>query len=286
MNNHYHEVLSHFGLTDNEIKIYLEAIKHNATSPFELARLTKIPRTTVYDVLMNLSLKGLVTLTQSDGLTKQQTKIKANNPSVLRQYIHERQSDLASLDVDLVDILPDLKQSFHKSSASADFQFLPGIAGAKEVYFHEQVSDNPLPLLAFENMMSMDAFGKAAINQDVEVITHTAPRQIKELIALTDWTKHVLTYQYARNPNYIKVREMRCLDLSGFIINQRITIQGNRICITCVDHAEAWGLRFNSHSLATTFSSIFQSLWTFATPITDDFVQRLGKNAFFEAETS
>ena len=74
-----------FGLTDKEARVYRAALNYEETSPFALSRETKIPRTTVYEILFNLSLKGLVTLVQSDGFSKQQTRIKARNPSMLRE---------------------------------------------------------------------------------------------------------------------------------------------------------------------------------------------------------
>lgn len=77
------KVLKRFGLTDNEIDIYIECLKNEELSPFQLSKLTGIPRTTVYDCLMSLSLKGLIELEQSDGFQKQQTRVRGKNPSEL-----------------------------------------------------------------------------------------------------------------------------------------------------------------------------------------------------------
>ena len=104
------KTLTAFGLTDKEARVYRAALNHEETSPFELSRETKIPRTTVYEILFNLSLKGLIALVQSDGFSKQQTRIKAKNPSLLREIVAKKRADLASLDVDLVQILPYLKK--------------------------------------------------------------------------------------------------------------------------------------------------------------------------------
>jgi sugar-specific transcriptional regulator TrmB len=87
------KTLRAYGLSDNEIEVYLAAIKLDETSPYELAKLTGIARTTVYDVITDLSLKGLLELERSDGFPKQQTKIIAKNPSVLRQKLRERRKE-------------------------------------------------------------------------------------------------------------------------------------------------------------------------------------------------
>lgn len=285
--NQIQSTLAKFGLTPNETTVYVETLKQAETSPFALARATKIPRTTVYDVLMSLSLKGLVTLTQSDGLTKQQTRIKAKNPSELRQIIHQRQKELAKLDVEMVDILPQLKGDYHQQSEDDNFRFYPGIEGAKKVYFADYVDDMRVPIVAFENLMSMDAFSKEAINTEVSesTVKHTrSHRRLREIIPLTDWTRHALSYQYGRDPNYLVAREMRYLDNPVLEINQRTSIQGNRIAISCVKDDEAWGLVMNSPALAKSWLSVFEVLWQLARPVTPEFVKSLGPNLFLEAE--
>lgn len=278
--------LGNFGLNDNEILVYLQALREDDLGPFKLSRLTGIPRTTVYETLMSLSLKGLVTLEQSDGFTKQQTKVKAKNPSVLRDIIWEKRKKLSTLDVDIVDILPGLKTDFHRLEANADFEFYPGIEGAKKTYFGEPAEIN-LPIHAFENLMPMDAFGKESINQDVSRATRVRKRlgaETKEIIVLNDWTRHVVTYQSARDKDYFKVRQFRYIDQPGLFIHQRIFIQGQMVKITTVSGNEAWGLSINSLSLAQTLDSIFQVVWQSATPLTAKAIASWGINEFFEAE--
>lgn len=287
--NHIKKVLNQFGLTDNEATIYLEALKLGETSPYELSRLTQIPRTTVYDILMSLSLKGLITLTQSDGYTKQQTRIKAKNPSEIREIIHKKQQALGALDVAIVDILPELKANYQQQEANANLKFYPGIEGAKKVYFMDYVPNTNQPIVVFENMMPMDAFGREAVNQDVNIGTQKhlkAKSRMRELIPLNDWTKHVITYQAGRDPNYFVARDDRFIENPAFTINERTVIQGSRISITCVKDDEAWGLILNSPSFAGTLTSIFELLWLQATPITPEFVKSLGENLFLKAEIS
>ena len=157
--------LKNFGLSKNEIAVYCEAIKHEESSPFTLSQATGIPRTTVYDVLMGLSLKGLIELQQSDGFSKQQTRIKANNPSVLRQILRQKRRALTRTEVDIVSILPFLKGDFHGSEPHADFRFFPGIEGAKTVMYGEHSDGVDVPISVFDNQMPMDAFGAKEMDE-------------------------------------------------------------------------------------------------------------------------
>ena len=285
--NDIYETLKKFGLTKNEIKVYLETLKHKETSPFSLSKPTGIPRTTVYDVVMGLSLKGLVELEQSDGFKKQQTRIKAKNPSVFRNILQQKREDLLSLELDVLNFLPDLKSDFHKEKVNANFQFYPGIEGARKVYTEE--IDVDLPIYAWDMQMPMDVFGSEVINELVLKETNLRLKRgskyvTKEITPINDWTKHVLSYQYSRSKDYLKEREIRGVDSPIFEIYQRISLKGNWIMITCTKEDEVWGLRINSPLLAKSMYSIFQLNWQVATPITEELVKSWGEDAFAKEE--
>jgi len=284
--NLINKILTNFGLTKNEIKVYLECLKETDLGPYKLANLTGIPRTTIYEVLTSLSLRGLVELEQSDGFTKQQTKVKAKNPTSIREIIRNKKRKLAELEVDIVEVLPFLNNDYFKEESNANFQFFEGIAGAKKVYFSE-VGTHEVPMYIFDNLMPMNVFGKEMINKDVGLSTEDILKRggiVKELGVMSEWARHVLTYQVARDKNYLVARDQRLLDIAGIEFNQRIVVQGNWINISCAKEEEAWGIKINSESLSKTMTSIFNVLWNLAKPITNEVVKSWGKNEFWEEE--
>ncbi|KKP69352.1 hypothetical protein A2011_01290 [candidate division CPR3 bacterium GWE2_35_7] len=281
------ETLKRFGLSENETKVYLESLKHNETSPFQLSKATGIPRTTVYDVVMELSLKGLIELEQSDGIQKQQTKIRAKNPSILRTILQGKRKELTSLELDILNFLPNLKADFHQNKVNADFQFFPGIEGAKNVYMDKMISELEMPVYAFDLQMPMDIFGREDMNKLVQeeiALREKAKHPIKEVMPLNDWTKHVLTYQYSHNPEYIKAWEMRYIDKPEFILNQRIAIQGDWLRIISAKDNEIWGLKIKSKLLAQSLQSIFLITWDIAKPVTEEVVKSWGENDMYLEE--
>lgn len=281
------ETLQEFGLSANEATIYRACLKENNLSPFKLAKRTGIPRTTVYEILMSLSLKGLITLEQSDGFTKQQTRVAAKDPSILRKIIWEKKRKLSHLEFDIVNILPELKDDFHKDKGGADFRFFPGIEGAKKVYFNEYIVNSRIPIYAFDNLMPMDVFGREETNKDVAQSLEYLNKkgvEINELFALNDWTKHVLTYQYGRDPDYVIKRRMRFVSDPSFFINQRIVLYGDYIRITCAKDEEVWGLIIKSTSLSQTLTSLFRFIWNVAEPLTSQIVESWGENEFLKSE--
>ena len=281
------KALKKFGLSENEIAVYCEALKHQECSPFTLAQATGVPRTTVYDVLMSLSLKGLIELQQSDGFSKQQTRIKANNPSVLRQILRQKRRALTRTEVDIVSILPLLKGDFHGSEPHADFQFFPGIEGAKTVMYGEHSDGVDVPISVFDNQMPMDAFGAKEMDEYVDrssAFRKNTVHKIKELFVLSDWTKHATVYQHHRNPDYLSSQDLRFLDHPVLDFNLRLAIKETRLLITCAHEDEVWGLIINSKAMSSMLLSLFEFMWLQSTPVTAELVDSWVGEDYLEFE--
>lgn len=280
------QTLSEFGLSDNEIKIYVEAVKHKEISPYKLSKLVNLPRTTVYDVMTNLALKKLITIKTSQGLEKQQTWIIAKNPSVLRDILRAKYQDLTRLEVDIVDILPQLKSDYLAHQNNADFKFYPGIDGVKKVFEIINAASTKTQVYLWDHQMPMDTLGKEYINKDLQRGLNQRAKKypIKTIIPLNEWTKHVLTYQYQRNHEYIKRHNFRYIEKSGFTLYQDIYLFLDRMAVTMAKDNEVWGLVIKSNLLVKSFRAIFDFMWQQAVPVTKEFVESLGINEFLKEE--
>lgn len=279
------QVLKQFGLSDNEATVYQSAIKLGETSPFGIARATGIPRTTVYAVLTDLALKGLVELESATGLMKQQTKVRAKNPSVLRDILWQKRADTFRQEADILEVLPYLKKEYLQDSTNADFQFFPGMQGANHVMFDLDGVDQDT--YVFDYLIPMDATGSKEMNEGVDKgIKLLSKRKSVEynLISLTPWSKHVLSYQVERNPHYLDHVEHRYLPFELVNIAVMARIKGDRTWIVSVKGDEVWGLKIRSQNLADSLTGIHQALWKLATPITRDMISSWGPNEYLQAE--
>ena len=277
--------LKEFGLSDNEITVYQACLQSTESSPFTLAKATGIPRTTVYAILTDLALKGLVELESSEGLMKQQTRVRAKNPSVLRDIIWSKRADLFRQEVDILEILPLLKGEYLKDSTNADFQFFPGMQGANHVMFDYDGVDQDTYI--FDYLIPMDATGSREMNAGVDKgikLWSKAKSAEYNLISLTPWSKHVLSYQVERNPHYRDRVEHRYLPFELANMSIMARIKGDRVWIISVKDAEVWGLKIRSQNLADSLIGIHQALWKLATPVTDAMIASWGPNDFALAE--
>ncbi len=279
------DVLKKFGLSDNEAIVYQKAIELGETSPFKIAKATGIARTTVYAVLTDLALKGLVELESATGLMKQQTKVIAKNPSVLREIIHAKQKSLSAQEVDIVEILPWLKKEYLKGEADSDFQFFPGMEGANYVMFdYDGVGEDSY---VFDYQVPMDATGGKEMNKGVDrgIRKRVGGTGIEyNLTPMTDWTKHVLSYQVERNPHYLDRAQFRYLPFEMQNFNVMVRLKGDRVWIVSVKDKEVWGIKIRSSNLASSLISLHQALWKMASPVTKDMIESWMPNPYLRAE--
>lgn len=279
------DVLEQFGLSTNEARVYQSALQLGETSPFGVSKASGIPRTTVYAVLTDLALKGLVELESATGLMKQQTKVRAKNPSTLREILWQKRADLVKQEVNILEVLPFLKKEYLQDTTNANFQFFPGAKGAAEVTFDLDHVDQDA--FVFDYLTPMDVFGTEAINRGVEKAIkfqlHSKSTEYN-LIPITPWTKHVLTYQVERDPRYLNHVEFRHLPFELKNMSVWLHIKGDRIRIVSVKGDEVWGLKIRSQNLAESLIGIHQALWKLATPITKDTIAAWGPNEYLQAE--
>lgn len=280
------EVLESFGLSENEAKVYQASIELGETSPFVISKFTGIARTSVYSVLTDLALKGLIELESATGLMKQQTKVKAKNPSVLREILWKKRESLVKQEVDIVEILPFLKSEYLKDTADADFQFFPGSDGAKKVNF--DLDDVDQDSYVFDYMTPMDVFGSEETNKGVEKsikIQSKLKSTEYNLVSLTPWSKHVLSYQVGRNTDYLNQVEHRYLPFELSNLSVWVHVKGSRTRIVSVKGSEVWGLIIRSQNLADSLIGIHQALWKLASPITREMIASWGPNEYLQAES-
>jgi len=134
------EVLQNFGLTESEIKLYLELLKIGEATATELAKHTNTNRTFTYDRLKKLQDSGFISYVIKDN----KKYFKSAEPSQLLSFIKEKEEQIKS-------ILPELEQLKrpHKGGPKVElFSSKKGIRTAlnlilrekKEVLIHGSIS--------------------------------------------------------------------------------------------------------------------------------------------------
>lgn len=279
--------LVEYGLSKTEAEIYLICLKNKDITPYEISKYTKIPRTTIYDIVMNLALKQLLTLKQSDGFTKQQTLIRAKNPSVFRKILRAKRESLFKIEDKVIQILPLLKSDFHTESTNADFNYYEGIEGVKRIYLEESEEPIESDVYVWSYLLSDDLIGATTIQQDIAKRRRhlkTGLGDVKTIIPLTEWTKHVLSYQFSRDPDFIYFNKFRYVESGMEDFVTRISVKNDTIRIVSAEEDDVWGIKIESTSLAKSLKSMHKIMWLGAKPITSKIVVKWGENELLKGQ--
>ena len=99
------DFLKEIGFSDKEAVIYLALIKVDSESILELARVTKIGRTTVYPLIENLKEKGFVEEVKEKG----KTVYRAKTPDRIESFLQEQKIKIEEQVYHARDIIPQIK---------------------------------------------------------------------------------------------------------------------------------------------------------------------------------
>ncbi len=115
--------LAAFGLTPNEIQIYLHLLTEGHQTPPQIAKGTGIARTNCYHLLQSLQDRGLIS-EQPSGKRKAYV---ANDPQAIVRNL-ERKKEVAE------QLVPDLRAMYTVQKNKPSIRFFDGFEAVKEIY--------------------------------------------------------------------------------------------------------------------------------------------------------
>ncbi|MBI1971046.1 hypothetical protein HYS47_04825 [Candidatus Woesearchaeota archaeon] len=127
------DALRNIGLTENEIKIYLNLLKAGLSTAYDIGKKTGIYRVHVYDKLEQLMDKGLVTHVYK-GAKKY---FQATHPSKIKQYLEDKKRELEAEEQAVNAILPELEALSKLPKEDTFVEVFKGVEGLK--YFLKDI---------------------------------------------------------------------------------------------------------------------------------------------------
>ncbi|MDP6294272.1 MAG: helix-turn-helix domain-containing protein [Candidatus Woesearchaeota archaeon] len=127
------EALRDIGLTENEIKIYLDLLTSGTSTAYEIGRRTGIYRVHVYDKLEQLMDKGMATHVYRGS----KKYFQATDPSKIKHYLEDKQRELASQEGAVARMLPQLKAMANLPKEDTMVEVFKGKEGLK--YFLKDI---------------------------------------------------------------------------------------------------------------------------------------------------
>jgi sugar-specific transcriptional regulator TrmB len=109
------------GLNKNEIKIYLDLVRHQNSTALEISKRAMIHRSNTYDALRKLIEKGFISEVMEEG----KRFFRAMDPEKIKDYIHQQEQEVSA-------IIPYLKQFSSNSNNSEGVSIAKGVFAVRE----------------------------------------------------------------------------------------------------------------------------------------------------------
>ncbi len=117
------EVLVGIGFSTNEVKVYLANLSIGEATAAEIAKSAKLPRTYAYDILRNLTEKGLVTSV----IRRNKIRYSAVNPQRIKRIFSQKLNRLE-------EVLPSLANLYDRGSSQTKVRFFEGKEGIMAIH--------------------------------------------------------------------------------------------------------------------------------------------------------
>mgnify|MGYP001598900948 FL=1 len=235
-------VLRSLGLKDDETKVYIELLKLGQSKVNNIARKVNLPRTTVYNILNSLSLKGLVSYTIRSGVKF----FESVDPNRLIQLEQEKIGNLKS-------ILPDLEGMKNVVVEKPRIEIFEGKEGIKSIL--EDILKTGESMAGYSIMELLNLLG------------YYFPNFIKRRVKLGIKTRVIMaksaeTVELKKNDKN-ELREIRFMpEASRFRLG--CYVYGNKVAILITKKEEPLGILIENRELAETQRVIFERLWKIA----------------------
>ncbi|MES2225455.1 MAG: helix-turn-helix domain-containing protein [Patescibacteria group bacterium] len=133
-------IFENLGLSSSEIPVLLFLLESaNGLRATEIARKTRVNRTTLYGILKSLTSRGLVSSSEENGIMR----FQSIQPHQLTAYIESAKQRLESDTKRLDQVIPALAHARKaKDEQYPQIQFFSGVEGIKQVY-EDTLRDNP-----------------------------------------------------------------------------------------------------------------------------------------------
>lgn len=236
-------VLTNFGLTEKQAKVYLALLELSRALPSTISRKSGLKRPTVYVILEQLQEKGLV------GHLKKGNSLyfTAVDPQAL---VEDQKRKLQILN----DHLPDLKQLKQKYQVTPQMTILEGREGIIQIMEDSLTSSGEI--LCWSNV-------DLAVNT---LLKDYHPTYLKKKVKKKIWTKCLFIQDKVglgfKKRSKSELREVYLIPKDKFFFENEINIYDDKVSI--ISHRDNVGMIIQNQAIADTQRAIFNFAFEYA----------------------
>lgn len=230
------------GLNAKEARLYLASIELGEANIGQLAKKSKIKRTTVYDIIESLKGKGLLSVV----VKNKKTLYYAADPRELEEKLDEKKTVLKKM-------LPELLSIANLIDKKPKIQFFEGIEGIKEVY-RDGLKYPDQEMLAWVSEEAIYAFDEKFLNE------YYLPKRLEKKIWVRAIAPQHPDMEKYKGLDQKSLRQTKLVSPEQFPLTVEIDLYSNNK-IAIMSFGEKFGLIIESKKIYTTLKSIFEMNW-------------------------
>lgn len=244
-----HHALRSIGLTDNEIKIYIDLLKSGSSTAYDIGKRTGIYRVHVYDKLEQLMNKGLVTHIYQ-GAKKY---FQATPPTKIKQYLEEKKKEVASQEEAIDSIMPELEAMANLPKEDTFVEVFKGNEGLK--YFLKDIIKTKKEVLV--TGIDDQKYQNALPIFMPQYFRDLKKNKIKERV-ITIKRKNIFLFgkELAPTTEYKYLEEKQFNPTNTFVYGDKVVIVAWGSPVTAV--------MIKNNEIAKTYRNHFEHLWKIA----------------------
>lgn len=237
--------LQHFGLSDNESRVYLASLELGPSTVLKISQQTAIKRPTTYVAIEELTKLGLM----SSFLKGKKRYFSAENPERLVDLLEGQKTELSQKEKSLNVLLPELTSLFSISGKRPQVRFFEGKEGIKSIR-DDIVKSKVRETYEFTPLDKAYALFPPQAGDHREKLAKKLNRM---RVIYTDSRGAVL-------PAKTSKLESRFVPEADFSFSTEVTIYGDRVAMVSLSETLI-GVIIESQEIADTMRSIFLLAW-------------------------
>ncbi len=239
------EILVKSGLSPNETKVFLVLLELGKGTVTQITRKAGLNRTTGYDILDNLSSKGLVSISGKEPKQEYLAESPDKIVSLLENEINKKNEQLQKIK----SILPEMK-SMHNVAGRPRVRFYEGTQGLKDVYEDTLTSHEEIRAYATYDDMQATLPGYFP-----EYFYRRAKKGIP-IRAVFPFTKAGIELS---NDDKVQKRQTAMIPADKYYFSPEINIYDNKVMIA--SWREKLGIIIESSEIADAMKKVFELAW-------------------------
>lgn len=240
-------ILKEVGLSDAEIKVFLELLKVDSAMASEISKKVGVYRTNVYDILESLIQKGLVSYI----IKSNRKHFLASRPEKILQFLREKQEKIKKQEEKIRQLIPILVGLRKPKEEELKAEIYRGKEGLKTLF--EDILNEGKDYVCF---------GYSAVSQKIlpYFFIHWHKRRVKLKIR-----RKLLTKEQMRGSKVVKLPLTETKYLPDKYNTPISTmIYGNKVWVLIPSDDDHISLLIDSKKLSQSFLTYFNELWNVA----------------------